>query len=540
MSSLSHIMAEDEFPPVKLMAPLDALPRSSSTRPLPTTPTKEGDAVVLPCFPLHKQQDARIVPYTEGIQMKLVLTDSRYVEMMKHVEESQKVFSRWSKRFVATQIVRYDADEEEEEEVAEKSLPLHDAPSSTCTSLEGLQVEDTGSRATAHTGGLRMGAFARIQGLQSAHDLNGSLCKLLNFNDSSNRWEVRIFGSASSKAVRPENLVVVPTDDRPMMRGSLVCVSGIQKSPELNGSVGKLLSFNPKTNRWDVDIEDEIGVKSVKLENLEPAPKGIPHKAFKAWRTSADVGGQWCLAEVGVVLHLDKMKEVQVKKSKDGPAEKGYEVTLSASDRVRLRHVLNPEAFADRTTYLRVEVEDYVDQDSEDGENRKEDSARMNGLLREVLQLQMSSIPKEMNIMMDKKMVQRLESTGSMKPNLWKLVALWQIYLEIQTTAKQVSELAGGEVNMKSFRRKLKESRLELEAAVNKKIDEALPLQQLIQAKSSRERLRIFTCALQREKDSLQEKMEKVSLIDVLNSSTEKNKGKSWIPFPFPATRSKL
>eukprot|EP00746_Dinoflagellata_sp_MGD_P002654 gnl/MRDRNA2_/MRDRNA2_105195_c0_seq1.p1 gnl/MRDRNA2_/MRDRNA2_105195_c0~~gnl/MRDRNA2_/MRDRNA2_105195_c0_seq1.p1 ORF type:complete len:529 (-),score=129.77 gnl/MRDRNA2_/MRDRNA2_105195_c0_seq1:270-1817(-) len=508
--------AGDALPDVKLLPPLDALPSSCSTSALPTTPTRQGSDIVLPCFPLDKDEDARIVPETRGI--KLILTEGRYMEMMKHVEDSQKVFSRWSKCFVATQVIREDCEDDEED--GEGHEPLD-----TVDSSDDSQVPTEN-------------ALVRLKGLQNASDLNGSLGKLGRFDSDKNRWEIQIGGGDVAKLVRPENFEILPQDERPLRRGSLVQIFGVQNSRELNGLLGKLLFLNPTTNRWDVDIEGGRGARSLKTENLQRVPRDTPHKAFSTWRTPSDVGGQWRLAEVGVVMHLEELKEVKVKRKKGAKAEKGYEVTLSAFGRAKILSVLNPEAFAEKTTYLRTQVQDFVDEDAEDDLVNHEKS-RVDNLLRDVIQLQVSSMPKA-NVAIDGEMMRRLESTVQMNPGLWKLVGLWQSFLKIWSSAKKLSEIASGEEDITELQKKLKQTKSELSAAADKKIYETVPLQQMIQSPSHLERLRIFASALQKEKTQLEEKLEKVSLFDALNSPIQLKKGETWVPFGPSSPRSKL
>lgn len=47
---------------------------------------------------------------------------------------------------------------------------------------------------------------------------------------------------------------------------------GLQKAPSLNGRVGTLQSFDAVGDRWNVELEGEGGVKSVRTANLRPLP----------------------------------------------------------------------------------------------------------------------------------------------------------------------------------------------------------------------------------------------------------------------------
>eukprot|EP00434_Breviolum_minutum_P008689 symbB.v1.2.007659.t1/scaffold466.1/size200410/12 len=65
------------------------------------------------------------------------------------------------------------------------------------------------------------------------------------------------------------------------------------------------------------------------------------------------------LAEVGVIFYLDELTDV----SEESEDEVKYICNHRIIGRVRLRRILNPGAWEERSTYLRAEVEDYGDDD---------------------------------------------------------------------------------------------------------------------------------------------------------------------------------
>lgn len=67
--------------------------------------------------------------------------------------------------------------------------------------------------------GLRVGATARIQGLQTKPELNGQQVKLCEFDAVKLRWRV-LFGCDSQKMLRPENLEPVPPADPPSLHSA--------------------------------------------------------------------------------------------------------------------------------------------------------------------------------------------------------------------------------------------------------------------------------------------------------------------------------
>merc|ERR1712183_160299 len=63
---------------------------------------------------------------------------------------------------------------------------------------------------------------------------------------------------------------VEPPDDDEFRPGRQVCVKGLQKNPEKNGSIGSLVEFNKEKGRWVVKFA--LGNNNFKEENLELLP----------------------------------------------------------------------------------------------------------------------------------------------------------------------------------------------------------------------------------------------------------------------------
>mmetsp|Transcript_42850 Transcript_42850/g.118455 ORF Transcript_42850/g.118455 Transcript_42850/m.118455 type:complete len:400 (-) Transcript_42850:11-1210(-) len=55
--------------------------------------------------------------------------------------------------------------------------------------------------------------------------------------------------------------------------GSRVCLRGLAARPELNGKTGTLLAFVVGSGRWQVQLDDGLGTKLLKEENLVPCPQ---------------------------------------------------------------------------------------------------------------------------------------------------------------------------------------------------------------------------------------------------------------------------
>lgn len=345
--------------------------------------------------------------------------------------------------------------------------------------------------------------------------------------------------------------------DTGMRRGVLVRLKNLQRSPELNGMVGKLLYFNVGRGRWDVDVED-VGVRSLKQLNLEEASADVPHKPFNAWLSPADVGGDWQLAEVGVVLHLDKVEEVTTKVGKRLAMQK---CTFSVVGRARIDHIRNPAAFAERSTFLWASVAYLEDKDKGKVLLRQEGAVLK--LLNDVMDLRQTLTPG-LSITPIESIADSLSARAGNE--FWQLIAFWEQFLHAHIHAQRlrsviedsVKEFTGdiSEDQKEKFdvmlnglqklvaqfsnltdeqkeelvdrsKRKSKPGNrampempqplmeklrslqtqaegMQLSIFDRRQIDLALPLQQLIQAESHGERLQILEAALTSEKARLE------------------------------------
>merc|ERR1712048_703600 len=52
--------------------------------------------------------------------------------------------------------------------------------------------------------------------------------------------------------------------------GTRVCITDLKAKPELNGVEGTLVAFNADKARWQVQLDNDLGSKLFKEENLEP------------------------------------------------------------------------------------------------------------------------------------------------------------------------------------------------------------------------------------------------------------------------------
>lgn len=227
-----------------------------------------------------------------------------------------------------------------------------------------------------------------------------------------------------------------------------------------------------------------------------------------------EVGGVH-LAEVGVVFYLDDLKEV----SEQTNDKVKYICSHKVIGRVRLKRVLNPRAFGDRSTYLRVEVEDLIDTDAEESCSELEEQVM--GLLIEVALLQEKTVA-EVRFKVDLLRQQNV-SRGA---GFWNTVSVWQGYLGQR--AQQRQKQFENEVRAKILTF-LRESRGEMPAqisldelpeSVQKEVtslqaqfqEEVEPLvraqsahvQVLVQSDSHRQRLNLLQTMVEKEKRRLE------------------------------------
>eukprot|EP00930_Biecheleria_cincta_P072136 TRINITY_DN59584_c0_g1_i1.p1 TRINITY_DN59584_c0_g1~~TRINITY_DN59584_c0_g1_i1.p1 ORF type:complete len:399 (-),score=58.30 TRINITY_DN59584_c0_g1_i1:79-1275(-) len=124
------------------------------------------------------------------------------------------------------------------------------------------------------------------------------------------------------------------------------------------------------------------------------------------------------LGEVGVVLYLKDLKEV----SEQTEDRVKFVCSHEVIGRTRIKRVLNPRAYADASTYLRVEVEELVDDDLDVNSTDLEHTVKE--LLEEVGRLQ-----RETNFEVQFR-AERLEGLNATRgPGFWGMVELWKNYL---------------------------------------------------------------------------------------------------------------
>lgn len=234
--------------------------------------------------------------------------------------------------------------------------------------------------------------------------------------------------------------------------------------------------------------------------------------------------GRHHLAEVGVVFYLDELQEV----SEQTNDKVKYVCSHSVISRVRLKRVLNPRAFADRSTYLRVEAEEVVDIDATEDLRHAEDD--LMGLVLEVADLQKTVEPSAM--FQDDSLLDQ----NATRAGFWDLVVLWQNALNLQIRECQrrfeqqlrerllefFDKAVGNIPQQISLRELPDELQKEVIALQEEFQDEISPLEKaqaqqvqvLLQSSSHMERLQIFSRVLEEDRTRLEARLAVKAVLD--------------------------
>eukprot|EP00928_Gymnodinium_smaydae_P056622 TRINITY_DN39987_c0_g1_i1.p1 TRINITY_DN39987_c0_g1~~TRINITY_DN39987_c0_g1_i1.p1 ORF type:complete len:242 (-),score=35.99 TRINITY_DN39987_c0_g1_i1:386-1084(-) len=165
------------------------------------------------------------------------------------------------------------------------------------------------------------GQAVRVEGLNSAKELNGQTARIVNKDEASGRYIVE-FRDASSKKLKAENLIAIPASSscsspapgvklppvspspKPAERrrssipkdakfdvGDRVRVGGLNGALELNGQLAVVFGYDKATCRYIVEFENGAGQKKLKENNLTGQGVATGALAAKA-RMFAEMGGQ--------------------------------------------------------------------------------------------------------------------------------------------------------------------------------------------------------------------------------------------------------
>mmetsp|Transcript_48375 Transcript_48375/g.121912 ORF Transcript_48375/g.121912 Transcript_48375/m.121912 type:complete len:439 (-) Transcript_48375:114-1430(-) len=234
--------------------------------------------------------------------------------------------------------------------------------------------------------------------------------------------------------------------------------------------------------------------------------------------------GGYKMPEVGVVFYLDDLREV----SEQTNDQVKFVCTHSVIGRVRMKRVLNPRAFADRSTYLRVEVEDLVDSDLDTDYSETEQTVM--DTVNAVRELQKVAEP---TVQFKDAALARQNATRG--PGFWGLVSLWQDYLnyrvqesqqrftkELQTKIISYFESQGSVPKQVAFSELPDDLQKELASLQEQLEEECRPLikaqsnrvQLLLQSDSHAERLALFQDMIGADKKRLEARLALKSVFD--------------------------
>lgn len=235
--------------------------------------------------------------------------------------------------------------------------------------------------------------------------------------------------------------------------------------------------------------------------------------------------GEIKLAEVGVVFYLDDLQEV----SEQTGDQVKYVCSHSVIGRVRLKKVLNPRAFADRSTYLRVECEDLIDSDLD--VDHSEAEGRLESLVRSVQESQdkagTSLRPQWQNL---------AGMNATRGAGFWGMVTNWQEYLlqraqirksqyekdlqeKIVTYLKEAKSKVPAQISIDELPESLQREVLQMQEQYKEDISPLLQahsesVQVLVQAESHGERLQLLGELLEQEHKRLEAQLALKGLFD--------------------------
>jgi len=215
----------------------------------------------------------------------------------------------------------YDSNEEEEEQTIIE--PLQECVAEPIPTSAPQPAAPSQPRSDDAAPAFAPGVRVRVQGLVSAHHMNGHFGSLQEFNAELGRWNVLVDiggGLTETIAVKPVNIVAeasgvteapiaaaagtavctaaamdvgepaqsaehsAPIDSAPeaaaaddqvagtLEEGAFVKIEGLKGAAHLNGLVGCLVQFDAELQRWEVQLPGEDTVKAIKADNLVFVP----------------------------------------------------------------------------------------------------------------------------------------------------------------------------------------------------------------------------------------------------------------------------
>jgi len=248
-------------------------------------------------------------------------------------------------------------------------------------------------------------------------------------------------------------------------------------------------------------------------------------RRFVVPQISEDELGGVRLSEVGVVFYLDDLKEV----SEQTDDRVKYICSHTVISRVRIKKVLNPPAFVDRSTYLRVEVEEMVDTDADEDASELEE--KTTEMLVGLASLQMKA---QESVRFKKEALETQNVTRG--AGFWQTTSVWQNYMtsRAQQRQKQFEEDVKtkivayfkeekGEIpatiNLSELPESLQREIIDLQESFQEEVSALVraqsgPVQELVQTDSHKARLQLFYNLLDEEKRRMEARIALNSLFN--------------------------
>eukprot|EP00747_Dinoflagellata_sp_TGD_P025497 gnl/TRDRNA2_/TRDRNA2_131294_c0_seq1.p1 gnl/TRDRNA2_/TRDRNA2_131294_c0~~gnl/TRDRNA2_/TRDRNA2_131294_c0_seq1.p1 ORF type:complete len:654 (-),score=180.41 gnl/TRDRNA2_/TRDRNA2_131294_c0_seq1:113-1987(-) len=143
-------------------------------------------------------------------------------------------------------------------------------------------------------------ARVKLHSLQGRPELNGKVGRLIRLNEESGRWEcmlekphgkvnvkVAFFTVLSGGTPAPAPAPVLPAASQEPYEGARIVFKGLVGRPELNGKVGRLMSFKEADGRWECYCGKDIGFVNVKPANFTLTSQAAPTQDAGAKRPPA-------------------------------------------------------------------------------------------------------------------------------------------------------------------------------------------------------------------------------------------------------------
>jgi len=113
-----------------------------------------------------------------------------------------------------------------------------------------------------------VGVQVAICGLRNHAALNGQICRVIEYNDASQRWEVRAIDSGQLFRVKPENIVAIQDDTAPPAANNMI--------PTAAPATPLADNFGAPSHLADINTQGFKGAQPLPEPKVEAAPMATP------------------------------------------------------------------------------------------------------------------------------------------------------------------------------------------------------------------------------------------------------------------------